>query len=144
MIRVLYAGATMTLHSDGGDIIVREASAGVTADTRSGDITINLAPSLRTALVDAKTAEGNVSLNVNPRFGADIEAVVVTSQPDDNTIQSDFTGLSIRREQVNGRTRIRASGKVNGGGERVVLYAEEGDIHISAQSVNPIISPASP
>src|SRR5205085_11468062 len=131
-------------HSEGGDIIVREASAGITADTHSGDITINLAPGVRSALVDLKTGEGNVTLNVSPRFGADIEAIVVTSQPDDNTIQTDFSGLTVRREEINGRTRIRASGKVNGGGERVVLYAEEGDIHISAQSVNPIISPALP
>ena len=64
--------------------------------------------------------------------------------PEANAIHSDLNGLSFRKEQVGGRTRIRATGKVNGGGERVVLYAEEGDIHISAQSLNPMISPAVP
>jgi DUF4097 and DUF4098 domain-containing protein YvlB len=144
LIRVLYAGAAMTLHSDGGDIIVRQASAGITADTRSGDITINLDPGVHTAPIDAKTGEGNVTLNVSPRFAAEIDAVIVTSDAESNAIRSDFSGLSIRREQFNGRTRIRATGKVNGGGDRMVLYAEEGDINITAQSLQPLLSPASP
>jgi hypothetical protein len=32
---------------------------------------------------------------------------------------------------------VRATGKVNGGGERVELYAEDGDIHITTQSAAP-------
>jgi hypothetical protein len=44
----------------------------------------------------------------------------------------------VRREQVGNKTRIRATGKINGGGERVELYAEEGDIHISAQNIAPM------
>ena len=144
LIRVLYAGGPMTLHSDGGDILVRTATGGLTADTPSGDISLTIDANAHSVPIDAKTGEGNVTLNVNPRFAADIEAVVITSDPDANAIHSDLNGLSFRKEQVGGRTRIRATGKVNGGGERVVLYAEEGDIHITAQSLNPMISPAVP
>jgi hypothetical protein len=50
----------------------------------------------------------------------------------------DFNGLTVRREQVGKKTRIHATGKINGGGERVELYAEEGDIHISAQTIAPV------
>ena len=39
------------------------------------------------------------------------------------------------REQVGGKTKIHAMGKVNGGGERVELYAEDGGIQISARAV---------
>jgi hypothetical protein len=50
----------------------------------------------------------------------------------------DFRGVTVRREQVGNKTRIRATGKINGGGERVELYAEDGDIHISSQNITPI------
>lgn len=144
LIRVLYSGAPLTLHSDGGDIIVRSTTSDVTADTPSGDITINIDPGVRTATIDARTSEGNVILNVTARFAADIDATVITSDAEANAIQTDFTGLSVRRDQVNGRTRIRATGKVNGGGERVNLYAEEGDIRVKSSMIAPIVSPAQP
>jgi DUF4097 and DUF4098 domain-containing protein YvlB len=144
LVRILYAGAPLTLHSDGGDIIVRSTSAGVTADTPSGDITVNIDNSVRSVPIDLKTSEGNIVLNVSGRFAADIDAVVVTSDAASNAIQTDFGGLSFRRDQVGGRTRIHAVGKVNGGGEHVSLYAEEGDIRVSAGAMNPIISPAVP
>jgi DUF4097 and DUF4098 domain-containing protein YvlB len=138
LIRVIYAGGPMTLRSGGGDIIVRQASGAVDAETTSGDITLTGDPNQRTLKVTARTLQGNVILNVNPRFGADIDATILTSDPDMNEMHIDFTGLTVRREQVGAKTRIRATGKVNGGGERVELYAEEGDIHISAQTISPI------
>ncbi|MDP9361003.1 MAG: DUF4097 family beta strand repeat-containing protein [Acidobacteriota bacterium] len=138
LIRVIYAGGPMTLRSGGGDIIVRQASGSIDAETTSGDITLTGDPNQRTLKVTARTLQGNVILNVSPRFGADIDATILTSDPDVNEMHIDFTGLTIRREQVGAKTRIRATGKVNGGGERVELYAEEGDIHISAQTISPI------
>jgi len=144
LIRVLYSGAPLTLHSDGGDILIRSTTSDVTADTPSGDITINVDPGVRTATIDARTSEGTVVLNVSSRFAADIDATVITSDAEANAIQVDFTGLSFRREQVNGRTRIHATGKVNGGGEHVNLYAEEGDIRVKSNMMTPILSPAQP
>jgi hypothetical protein len=138
LIRVIYAGGPMLLRSGGGDIIVRQTSGSIDAATTSGDITLTGNPRLRTLKITARTMQGNVILNVSPRFGADIDATIVTSDPDVNEMHIDFTGLTMRREQVGAKTRIRATGKVNGGGERVELYAEEGDIHISAQTITPI------
>ncbi|HKO56457.1 MAG TPA: DUF4097 family beta strand repeat-containing protein, partial [Thermoanaerobaculia bacterium] len=141
LIRVLYAGAPGTrLHSGGGDIIVRQASGPVNADTRSGDITINVDANLLTTTVTAKTSQGSVVLNAAPKFSADIDATLVTSDADAHTIRSDFAGLQIRREPAgNNRMRIRATGKINGGGERVELYAEEGDILLTAQPMRPVM-----
>lgn len=138
IIRVIYTGGSTTLRSGGGDIIVRQASAEVIAETKSGDITISVDPTSKTQKIDARTMQGNVALNVTPRFAADVEATIMTDDPDANAIHSDFTGLSIKKEQVGSRTRIRATGKINGGGERVSLYAEGGDIHILSQTANPI------
>lgn len=138
LILVIYAGGPMLLRSGGGDIIVRQFSTAVDAETTSGDITLTGDPKQRRLKVTARTQQGNVILNVSPRFAADIDATILTSDPDVNEMHIDFTGLTVRREQVGAKTRIRATGKVNGGGERVELYAEEGDIHISAQTVSPI------
>ncbi len=138
LIRVIVAGGPMTLRSGGGDIIVRQASAAMDAETASGDITITGDPAQKTLKVTARTLQGNLILNVSPRFAADIDATILTSDPDVNEMHIDFNGISVRREQVGNKTRIRATGKINGGGERVELYAEEGDIHISAQTITPI------
>jgi DUF4097 and DUF4098 domain-containing protein YvlB len=138
LIRVTYAGGPMTLRSGGGDIIVKQTSGAVDAATISGDITITGDPRQRTLKISAHTAQGNVILNVSPRFGADIDATILTSDPDLNEMHIDFTGLAVRREQAGTKTRIHATGKINGGGERVELYAEEGDIHISSQTISPV------
>jgi len=144
MVRVLYAGAPLTLHSDGGDIIVRSTTSAVNADTPSGDITVNVDGSVRSIPLDLKTSDGNIVLNVSGRFAADIDAIVVTSDADANAIRADFGGLVFRRDEVGGRTRIHAVGKVNGGGERVTLYAEEGDIRVNSGAPTPIVSPSVP
>jgi hypothetical protein len=138
LIRVLYSGGPLTLRSGGGDIIVKQTSGAIDAETTSGDITITGDPRQRTLKVSAHTAQGNVVFNVSPRFGADIDATILTSDPDLNEMHIDFTGLTVRREQAGSKTRIRATGKINGGGERVELYAEEGDIHISSQTISPV------
>ena len=136
LVRVIYAGGPMTLRSGGGDIIVRQFSAFMDAETSSGDVTLTADPAQKTIKVTARTLQGNIVLNVSPRFAADIDATILTSDPDVNEMHIDFNGISVRREQVGNKTRIRATGKINGGGERVELYAEDGDIHISAQTID--------
>lgn len=138
LIRLLSSNGPVTLRSGGGDIIVRQASGPIDAETSSGDITITVDPSDRTEKITARTTQGNVTLNMKPQFAADVDATVVVSDDNANTIQSDFSGLTIRREQANGKTRIRATGKINGGGERVELYAEDGSIHLTAQIMAPV------
>jgi len=138
LVRVVYAGGPMTLRSGGGDIIVRQASAAIDAETTSGDITMTGDPAQKTLKVTARTLQGNIVLNVSPRFAADIDATILTTDPDVNEMHLDFNGITVRREQVSNKTRIHATGKINGGGERVELYAEQGDISISAQTITPI------
>jgi len=138
LVRVIYAGGPMTLRSGGGDIIVRQFSAFMDAETSSGDVTLTADPAQKSIKVTARTLQGNIVMNVSPRFAADIDATILTSDPDMNEMHIDFNGISVRREQVGNKTRIRATGKINGGGERVELYAEDGDIHISAQNVTPL------
>lgn len=143
-ITVLYTGGPTTLRSSGGDIVVRQAAGPTSAVTPSGDITLTVAPTARSLRLSARTEKGNVSVNVTRHFAADVDATVITSNPDANAIHSDFSTLTVRREQIGGgRTRIHATGKINGGGERLELYAENGDITINSQTTAPlsVISP---
>lgn len=141
-IQVQYLGGPTQLSSGGGDIIVRRAIGPVKAETRSGDVTITLDQKLRSDRVTAKTAKGNIVLTVPAGFGADIDATVLTSDPAVNNIRSDIPGLSMQREQVGAQTRIRATGKINGGGERVELHAQDGGIHLAVDA--PRVSPMVP
>jgi DUF4097 and DUF4098 domain-containing protein YvlB len=133
-IRLLYTGGATSLRSAGGDIVVGQAAGSIEAETRSGDITITSDPNGKSQRFEAKTTLGNILLNLTERFGADVDATVLTSHAEGNAIRSDFRGLTTTREQVGGKTRIHATGKINGGGEKLVLYAEEGDIHLSLQT----------
>lgn len=134
IIRVTYSGGPTTLVSEGGDIIVRQAAGSVNAETTSGDISINVDPASKSQRLTAKTNKGNVAVNVSPRFGADIDLTVVTNDPDANSIKTDFPGLTFSREQVNGKTVVHATGKINGGGDRVLLYAEDGGIQFMSKA----------
>jgi DUF4097 and DUF4098 domain-containing protein YvlB len=138
IIRLLYTGGPTMLQSGGGDIVVRQAAGPINAETHSGDINITADPTQKTQRFEARTGQGNITLNLNPGFGAEIDAMVVTSDANTNAIHSDFTGLQFRKEQLGKKTRIRATGKLNGGGERVELYAEEGDIHIANMTSSPV------
>src|SRR5260370_40135597 len=96
IIRVLYSGGPITLQSGGGDIIMRQAAGPVSAETHSGDINITADPSQKTPRIEARTAQGNIVVNLSPKFGADIHATILTADADADTIHSDFTELPIR------------------------------------------------
>lgn len=139
-IRLLYTSGPTRLESGGGDVIVRQAAAPIQAETRSGDISITLDPGTKTENITATTMKGNILLNVPARFAADVDAVIETFDPNSDSIESDLPGLSISREAIDGgRTRIRATGKINGGGERVKLQAIGGDIRITTAGIGPTV-----
>ncbi|PYQ52120.1 MAG: hypothetical protein DMF59_05835 [Acidobacteria bacterium] len=137
-IYLLYTGGTTALQSGGGDIVVRQAAGSINAETRSGDINITADPNQKMQKIEARSGRGNITLYLTPGFSADIDAMIVSAEPDVYSISSDFKGLQVTTEQVGGKTRVRAMGKINGGGEHVELYAEEGDIHILNLTTNPV------
>ncbi|HEX8169265.1 MAG TPA: DUF4097 family beta strand repeat-containing protein [Thermoanaerobaculia bacterium] len=139
-IRLLYTAGPTRLVSGGGDITVRQALGAITAETRSGDVVVTLDRDSKTEHIEMKSAKGNLSLNVARGFGADIEAIILTTDPAGDTIVSEIPGLSISKEQdPEGRTRVRATGKLNGGGERVVLQTTDGDIRINIAPAGPTV-----
>jgi DUF4097 and DUF4098 domain-containing protein YvlB len=138
-IRVLYTGGPTQLESGGGDVVVRQAAGPIDAKTLSGDIVVTVDPTARTQQVSARTEGGNIVLNIPRGFGADVDAVIITSDPKADTILSEIPGLTVTRESAGAKTRVRASGKLNGGGDRVFLRAIEGDIRISVAEARPTV-----
>ena len=137
-----YTGGPTQLSSGGGDITVRQAAGPINAETKSGDISIAVDGKSKAERVTAKTAKGNIVITLPAGFGADVEATILTSDPTLNIIRSDLAGLSVQREQVGGKTRVRATGKFNGGGEKLELNATDGGIHINVDA--PRVSPQVP
>ena len=136
-IQVVYTGARISLFSGGGDISLRDAAGPVNAESRSGDITINMNPQAGSQSVDAKSVGGNIVLNLAPGFNADIEAVATVPLGEPNPILSEFAGLEISTERVGNQIRARAVGRINGGGPRVILNADNGIIHIRSRILPP-------
>lgn len=131
-IHVLLSNGPMRLMSAGGDITVRRTTAPVTARTTSGDVAVVIDSRSLSESVDARTEKGNVIIHIPVNFSADVDATIVTSDPDNDVFLSDLPGLSISKEQIGGgKTRVRATGKLNKGGERLLLEAINGDIRIS-------------
>jgi DUF4097 and DUF4098 domain-containing protein YvlB len=138
-IRLFYTGGPTALSSGGGDIVVRQAAAPVEAKTVSGDVMVTLDAGSRSESVDLRTEKGSIILNVPPGFRADVDAVIMTSDPKSDTIFSQIPGLTITREPAGAKTRVRATGKLNGGGQRIVLRATDGDINISEAEARPTV-----
>ncbi len=133
-VHVVHAGGPITLHSGGGDIILQNATSRVNAETKSGDISLTLDRTVRSQTVNLRSVDGNIVLNVPPGFAADVDITIITSSDVANRIQSQLPGLSIIRDQVGGRTRIRGVGKFNGGGQKVTLMAEDGNVHVRSEN----------
>lgn len=138
-IRVLYTSGPTQIVSSGGDIIVRQTKAPLRAETTSGDITVTIDRNSKSETIDATTFKGNIVVYLNRKLAADIDATILTDRPDDHSILSDLPGLAISKSQQGTKTRIRATGKINGGGQLITLQASGGDIRISTAEPGPTV-----
>jgi hypothetical protein len=139
-IRLLYTGGPTRLITGGGDIVVRQAAGPIEASTRSGDITIGVDRVTVKQKIDAVTEKGNVVLNVGPQFGGDFDLTIITDDANAHTIESQLSGLTISRtKETEGRVRVRATGRINGGGEKVMLQASGGSIRIITAPSGPAL-----
>jgi DUF4097 and DUF4098 domain-containing protein YvlB len=131
-IQVISAGAPIRLISGGGDITVRNAASDVRADTRNGDINLWMPRVPGARHVGARSIGGNITIHASRMIRADVDLTVLTDPGTSHRIESDFPGLAVTREQSGNRVRIRATGKINGGGDRIELRSEDGMIQLRA------------
>ena len=132
------AEGTLRAGTSGGDISIRNAAgAGVTAMTSGGDIAARLSPTA-SALEEEwilKSSGGELTIRIPEDLSATVEAEIhlerswFGSDRGDYRIDSDF---DLDEEVDDGRNRrtIRATGDINGGGNRIRLETSGGDIRI--------------
>lgn len=138
-VEVGTAGGGIVLLSGGGDIRLHRATAAVRAETRSGDITIAADPAFVRGVIDLQTHDGSINLNLPPAFAGNVD-ITVTTTSESHRIESAIPGLKIERQRVGDKTKIRASGTFNGGGERLVIVAENGNVNITTKPVADLIA----
>lgn len=139
-IHVFYAGESLTLESGGGDLTVRQAAGGVRARTESGDIVVATdAKPNEAAPVALTTNGGSIVFEVATHRGFEIDAEIDASATGANRIESAFAGLTTVRERSGNRVKIRAKGRVNGGGPLVTLRATDGNITIGRVPENRVV-----
>lgn len=132
-IEVLFAGGDIDLRSGGGNVSVRRVASDVYAETKSGDVTLFTEIGSGDHPITARTSDGSIWLNVEPGRKADVDVTVITAPDAQRSIVSELPGLTITREPVGNRMRVRAVGKLNGGGERIELHSENGTVQITAR-----------
>jgi hypothetical protein len=131
-IRINEAGGRINVKSGGGTIRIKELKGSVTAKNESGDILINLTTQSNNS--EIKTMHGNIRIGVPENFKATL--IAKSKDPDwwkdeksaGETIKSDFRESSLRRNKS--RQQIEASYELNGGGTRILLETNYGDISI--------------
>ena len=132
------AEGTLRAGTSGGDISISNApGAGLTAKTSGGDIEARLSPTA-SALEEEwilKSSGGELTIRIPEDLSATVEAEIhherswFGSDRGDYRIDSDF---DLDEEVDDGRDRrtIRATGDINGGGNRIRLETSGGDIRI--------------
>lgn len=143
-VRVAAVGGSARVETSGGDIRIESVEDGLRARTAGGDIVVPLVG----GFVDAETAGGDVRITIAARqlregisivngggdvlltlpsdFKGDLDFTVTEADPSEAAVRSDFPEVSTSRR--NGI--VRATGSLNGGGEKVKIHTSSGTIRL--------------
>jgi DUF4097 and DUF4098 domain-containing protein YvlB len=108
------------------DIVVNGVSGDVRLQNENGAVEIHIN---KPGNVEVSNRKGDIRIFMPPKAGFQVEA-----QVRDGEIQSDFESISVN----NGDNRSMGNGSVNGGGPRIVVSNEHGDIEIRSGGMVPI------
>jgi DUF4097 and DUF4098 domain-containing protein YvlB len=115
------------IETGAGDIVLKNSNGTLNVVTGLGDVHVDM-----TLLNDKKgfpvkirTGYGDIELDIPANMPASIQARV----PEDCEISSDFS-LTITTSNKSGEKYVEATGKLNGGGELIILETGSGDIHL--------------
>ena len=120
------AGGT-NIKTGSGDIVLNNLSGSLDAVTGSGDVHVEMASlnDKKGFPINIQSGNGDIDLIIPANMPASIQARV----PEDCEISSDFS-LTISTTKKSGEKYVEATGKLNGGGELIMLETGNGDIHL--------------
>jgi hypothetical protein len=127
-IAVRRAAGPLVLESNGGDVIVFESSSGVSAETPSGDVRVRLDEKGATESADLRTGRGNAILEIPKNAKVTIDATITMDTEGANRFESEFPGLTVVRDRLGDGMRVRATGKINGGGPLMTINVTRGNV----------------
>ncbi|MEP6994121.1 MAG: DUF4097 family beta strand repeat-containing protein [Acidobacteriota bacterium] len=125
-IRADRVGASLDAKTAGGDIVVPRVGGGVRAVTAGGDIRIGVSSREIPGGITIHNSGGDVTLYLPADCKADVDLSVTGADEDESAIRSDFPDLSFSKRPG----AQRATAKLNGGGEKVVVRTSSGMIRL--------------
>ena len=123
-VRVNQASAAVVALTQGGDITLHGMRGPIKAETAGGDITVEVVGKEPGAGSEIVTQGGDVTLILPGNFHADVQIETKVNDPGGNYIKSEFPEVTI----VRGPDAHRATGKIGGGGPKVVVRSQSGDV----------------
>jgi hypothetical protein len=125
-IRIERVDGWLRARTAGGDIVVPLVGGHVDAETAGGDVRIAVAARQLREGISIVNGGGDVALMLPSDFKGDLELTVTEADPSEPAVLSEFPDVSIsRKDRI-----VRATGSLNGGGEKVRVQTSSGTIRL--------------
>ena len=125
-IRIERVDGWLQARTAGGDIVVPLVGGSVRAETAGGDVRIAIAARSPREGIVIVNGGGDVALMLPADFKGDLDLTVTEADPSEPAVRSEFPEISISRKDGT----VRATGAVNGGGEKVKIQTSSGTIRL--------------
>ena len=125
-IRIDRVGGWLQARTAGGDIVVPLVGGHVNAETAGGDVRITVAVREPREGISIVNGGGDVALVLPADFKGHLDLTVEDADLSEPAVRSDFPEISVTRTDGT----VRATGAINGGGEKVRVKTSSGTIHL--------------
>ncbi|HEY2797703.1 MAG TPA: DUF4097 family beta strand repeat-containing protein [Thermoanaerobaculia bacterium] len=125
-VRAERVGASLDAKTAGGDIVALRVGGGVRAVTAGGDVRIGVISPAIPGGITVHNSGGDVTLWIPADCKADVDLSVNGVDQDESAIHSDFPDVTVSRRSDS----QHAAGKLNGGGEKIVVRTSSGTIRL--------------
>jgi DUF4097 and DUF4098 domain-containing protein YvlB len=125
-IRIERVDGWLRARTAAGDIVVPLVGGSVHAETAGGDVRIAVAVRQPREGIRIVNGGGDVALMLPADFKGDLDLTVTEADPSEPAVRCEFPEISISRKDGT----VRATGAVNGGGEKVSIQTSSGTIRL--------------
>jgi hypothetical protein len=125
-IRIERVRGWLRARTAGGDIVVPVVGGPVDVETAGGDVRIAVAARRLREGISIVNGGGDVALVLPADFKGDLDLTVKEADLSEPAVRSDFPEVSITRKDGT----VRATGSLNGGGEKVRVSTSSGTIRL--------------
>jgi DUF4097 and DUF4098 domain-containing protein YvlB len=121
-------GGAVVAKTGGGDIALTHVHGPATAETGGGNVTCEIFARETAGGVSIVSGAGDVTVTLPANFRADVEVSVCGVDSEEDYVSSQFPEISVSKKGSRFHGTQSASGKLNGGGPRVVIRTSSGRV----------------